>query len=395
VWEQLVSLVDKSLVIHESVEGSEPRLNMLETIRSYARERLEASGEADAVRRRHAAFFLAFAEAAEPKLHGPEQLAWHDRLEAEHGNLRAVQDWAQLEPDGAETTLRLAGALLWYWLVRGYFDEGRRALETGLAMSGPVPAAVRAKALNAAGHLAQYRRDFAHSAVLLEESMGLARSLRDERGAAAALSLLGETARFQGDLLRATELLEESLAIQRRIGDRWGSYHTLYRLGETALQQGQLDRSALLHEEGLKLRLEMNDTRGIGASLKCLGLLALTRREYTRAATFLRDGLIMSRATGNKLGVANCLEGLAAIALADGEPAGGARLLGAIEVLLESIGGSPQWGGRLRLERDLAEARSRLSTHAFEVAHTEGREMSLEHALDYALDAVALPQVTV
>ena len=123
---------------------------MLETIREFGLELIEASGEAAEVRRRHAVYYLQLAEEAESKLHGPDQVAWLDRLESEHDNLGAVVAWSQGEPDGAEMALRLASSLLWFWLVRGYYVEGRRAFEAALAARSEVPLMVRAKALRAA-----------------------------------------------------------------------------------------------------------------------------------------------------------------------------------------------------------------------------------------------------
>ena len=127
VLDGAASLLDKSLLREEQSARCEPRLLMLETIREYGLEQLEASSEAAEVRRRHAVYYLQLAEAAAPKLHGPEQVDWLDRLEAEHDNLGAVQAWTQAQPRGREQALRLASALLWFWLVRGYYAEGRRA----------------------------------------------------------------------------------------------------------------------------------------------------------------------------------------------------------------------------------------------------------------------------
>lgn len=383
----VASLVDKSL-LRRQPEG---RLLMLETIREYGLEQLEASGESAELRQRHALFYVQLAEAAEPALHGPEQVRWLDRLEAEHDNIRLAHAWTQSTPGGAELGLRLASAVLWFCLVRGYFDEGRRALEAGLRAPGTVSSAVRLKALCAAGHLAQVQRDFVRSAAWLHEGLDYARAARDTRGTAVCLSLLGETERFQGDLPEASALFEESLALQRQIGDRWGSYHTLYRLAETALEQGDLERSRLLHAEGLTLRRAAGDTRGIAASLKCLGLLALARADYAEASAMLREAVATYRATQNKLGIANCLEGLASIALVQARATDAARLLGAVESVLEGVGGSLQWGGRARFERDRAAVRAALEAHDFDVARAEGRALNLDQAVAYALGELSSP----
>ena len=152
---------------------------MLETIRAYAQEQLAASGETEIARDAHAAFFLALAEAAAPRLHGPEQLSWLERLETEHDNLRAALAWS-LERGETETALRLTGALGAFWRVRGHLSEGRawldRALAGGTAGGG---GALRAKALQEAGTLAWCQGDYGAATALLEESLARWRTLED------------------------------------------------------------------------------------------------------------------------------------------------------------------------------------------------------------------------
>jgi len=130
----IASLVDKSLLRQEPGPGGEPRYLMLETVREFVLEQVEASGEAQEVRRRHAAFFVGLAEAAEPKLRGREQLAWLEQLDAEQANLRAALEWA-IERGETETALRLAGTLHWFWYLRGHWNEGRSWLDRALALS--------------------------------------------------------------------------------------------------------------------------------------------------------------------------------------------------------------------------------------------------------------------
>src|SRR5207249_3024416 len=151
VLDLLTLLVDKSLVLIDEQDG-EARYRLLEPIRQYGRERLEASGEVRDAQARHAACYVALAERAEPELHGPRQLTWLRRLDRELDNARAALGWAEACGD-TETVLRLAGALWWYWWMRGHLREGQRWLEPALARDAAVPAAVRAKALCAAALL--------------------------------------------------------------------------------------------------------------------------------------------------------------------------------------------------------------------------------------------------
>jgi predicted ATPase len=174
--EGVSSLLDKSLLRQEVGPEGEPRFVMLETIHEYARERLEASGEAEEVRRLHAAYFLALAEEAEPELSGADQLACLERLEAEHDNMRAALSWSlEKEP---ETALRLAVALARFWEKRSYFSEGSRWLEAALRQSDRVEAATtdsatRARLLSEAGTFAFFRTDFDHAIELHGEALEL------------------------------------------------------------------------------------------------------------------------------------------------------------------------------------------------------------------------------
>jgi predicted ATPase len=150
----VASLVDKSLVRRNDDTGEEPRFSMLETIREYALELLEASGEVQLIRRRHAAYYLALAEESEPELTGPKQARWLVRLEREHANLRAALRCLRDQGDVEWQGLRLAAALWHFWWLRSYFTEGRAQLRAFLVLAGSsAPSAVQAKALHAAGEL--------------------------------------------------------------------------------------------------------------------------------------------------------------------------------------------------------------------------------------------------
>ncbi len=204
VLDGLASLRDQSLVQQEPAldPEDEPRFTMLETIREYALERLAANGETEETSRRHAGYYLALAEAAEPELRGPAQGVWLTRLETEHDNLRAALHWS-LESGAEETALRLGGALWRFWYMHGHLSEGRRWLEMALAKSSAVPASVQAKVFNGAGNLAYGQSDYARAAAWHEASLALQRDLGDKAGLAASLTNLGNIAWSQGDYVRA------------------------------------------------------------------------------------------------------------------------------------------------------------------------------------------------
>jgi predicted ATPase len=135
VLRECAALIDHSLAAREEGQDGLPRLRLLETIREFAFERLEASGQADLAQRAHAELFLALAEQSEPHLTGPDQTVWFDRLEVEHENLRAALSWAQTNEEW-DTALRL-GSVLWrFWAARGHLREGRQRLERLLSASG-------------------------------------------------------------------------------------------------------------------------------------------------------------------------------------------------------------------------------------------------------------------
>ena len=236
------SLLDKSLLRQEEGPEGEPRFVMLETIHEFARERLEASGEAEETNRLHAEYFLALAEGAEPELTGPDQLACLERLESEHDNMRAALQWSlEKEP---ETAFRLAGMLARFWEIRSDFSEGSRWLEAALRQSGRphtvTEAATRAKLLSEAGTFAYYRADFDHAVGLHGEALELYRDLGDDSGVAFALMCLGAQYGEKGDHERAAPFFEEALALSRRIGDRRNIVTTLQNLAEVERHEGQL-----------------------------------------------------------------------------------------------------------------------------------------------------------
>jgi non-specific serine/threonine protein kinase len=215
VLDGVASLVDKSLLRQDVQLSGEPRLVMLETVREYALERLVASGEADAIGRRHAEYFLSMAEWARSQLSGTEQVTWLNELEREHDNLRTALAWLR-EHGESELGLRLGGALWQFWSVRGHFAEGRAWLEELLRQpAAAARSAARANALNGAGSLAFSQGDDARAQLLFEESLAIWRELGDEREAAHSLSDLGRVAYERGDAAAALSLYEESLAAQR------------------------------------------------------------------------------------------------------------------------------------------------------------------------------------
>ncbi len=433
VLDVLSRLVDKSLVAAEPTPGGEGgvRYRMLEPVRHYARERLEASGEAFAkAQRRHAKYYLAEAEAAEPELTGPEQRRWLDRLEREHDNLRAALAWSlEHGEEEEELGLRLGGALRRWWYVRGHLSEGQRWLEEVLAKNPASVPALRARALEGVGWLAEAQGDYQRTRAAYEESLRLYRMSADKRGVAICLGNLGSVALFVGDHKRATTFLEESLAMLRKYGSerevacilndlgalvgasalsreeiaRAVSVYeealalsrkvkdaqviavSLNNLGFAKLAYGDRDQAAALIEEGLRLAREVGDMLDVALSLINLGLVALTRGEHERVRELIEESLTLLKEVGDKQRVADCLERMAGVAGARREAKRASRLWGAAQALREVIGAPLPPDERAILEPYLAAARAQLEEASWEAAFAEGQAMSLEEATEYAL----------
>jgi predicted ATPase/DNA-binding CsgD family transcriptional regulator len=421
VLDLLSRLVDKSLVVAEAGSQGALRYKMLEPVRQYAREQLEESGQADRARWRHVEFFLALVEDAEPELKGPRQVEWLDRLEEDHDNLRAAIQWA-LEQGETELALRLAASAAHSRYPRGYLTEGRRQLEAALAAEAGPPAA-RAKALTEVGWFSLEQSDYDQGQRFLEESLLMYRDLGDTYGVAHALECLSVAKARLGDYGLATQLQEESLALYRESGHKWGIAISLVNLGTYALKQGDFERATNLHEESLALLRVLGDVLHIGYVLGMLGQESLIQGQLQRSAalleesqsvlkqlgdkptlastlcnladTVLRQGdgmraaglykesLELAAEVGSRARVARCLEGLAEVALTHGRPARAARLWEAAKALRESIGSpqSPFDGSHPGHGDIVAAARSRRD----EAAWSEGRAMTPEEAIEYAL----------
>ena len=314
VLEGVISLLDKSLLQQTESEGEEPRLMMLETIREYGLEALATSGEMEAMRQGHAVYYLRLSEEAEPELDGPQQTVWLERLEREHDNLRVALRWLlergeaeQGTGDGREMALRLAGALQWFWQVRGHFSEGRTFLEQALTGSKEVASPVRAKALFAAAQLAHFQGDDGRAEALLEESLTLYRELKDLAGVAFSLHILGRVARTKGNLVEARSLFEEALALWKEVGDKKQIAFSLENLAMIESRQGEYTRGRALCEESLAIQRELGNKVGISDVLLQLAwILFVSQGHLATVHSLIGESLVLSREVGDKRGIADC-----------------------------------------------------------------------------------------
>jgi predicted ATPase/class 3 adenylate cyclase len=317
VLEELSSLIDKSLLHQEEEPSGEPRFRMLATIREYAVERLGPAEMEDA-QRQLTNYLVELAEAAEPELTAIDQVAWLDRLEREHENVRIAQRWCTATGN-LELSLRLGGALWRFWSTRGYGGEGLRWLDAALASHVPVAAAVRAKALNAAGNLARELSEYSRSESLHAESLEVCRGLGNTYGGADALNNLGLIAHLQGDNSTAQRYCRDGLRQFRAVGDKGGIAAAMNNLGNIASKLGYLRRAAALHAESLGLRRDLGDRRGIALSLNNLANVVLNRGNVEQATFLHKESLALRRELGDRAGIATSLTNLGNIARAQGD----------------------------------------------------------------------------
>ena len=343
VLDGLASLVDKSLLRQEDGRGGagptgEPRFLMLQTVLEYARERLEASDDLEAVRRRHAAYFLALAEQAEPQLYRSEQRAWHERLDTEHDNLRAALWWSVVGGD-AEYGLRLGGALWRFWWVRGYLSEGRRWLDELLKTTAATAlGVVRGRAMHGAAWLADGQGDIAQARALAEQSLSLFREADDKGGIAHALNLLAIITADQGQYEHAVAHAQESLALFQAIGHKPGTGSVLNELGIIAAEQGDYARATALYEQSLAVRQDAGDIRGIAASQTNLARLAREQGHFARAAALYERSVALFRELGGKSDLAAALNNLGEMARLLGDYVRAAALSGESVALRRTLG---------------------------------------------------------
>jgi predicted ATPase/class 3 adenylate cyclase len=379
----LQSLVEKSLLQHR-----DDRFWMLETIREYATERLEASGDAEELGRRHAEQFLALAEEAEPYLRrdSPE---WADRLEREHDNLRAALDWAEAAGE-SELVLRLAGAVSRFWYLKSHFAEGQRRLETALRVDGR-PTSARAKALNGAAVMALNIRDLPTARLRAEEARALHRALGDGWGAAYATVMIGNALAEGGDLTNARPILDESVRLFRELGDELYVLIASVNLAWVTGELGDVAAERAIHEENLRRARGLGNRRVEAGSLAQLAIFARDEGRLEDAIAMLRDAIRIEHGFGAVLDVAIDLGRLASVLALAGGPGAAAVLLSSSEALTQKVGaGVPWWAGR-RNEQTLTIIRAQLDEAATDEAWERGRLLTVDEAVSLALEAADQP----
>jgi predicted ATPase len=425
VLEGLASLVNNSLLRQGEIEG-EARFTMLETIRSYALERLKERGEMDALQERHALYFgVLVVEQSWKNLSSARALHWLNWLEREYDNIRATLAWSLSTPHGIRLASELVFALEWFWYRRGYVVEGGMWSERILASPYLKPGSLeRARTLLASGGMALWQGKQAESSVQNQEALALGHRHEDEFIVTVADMQLAvtyinmgrdhdavpllEEARmyfreqnylfFQaittihlgnvelglGQAEKARTLHEEALGMARIIEEPWLLTFALNNLGEVARVQGRYDLARSYYEQCEAMLRATGDTGDLARFVHTLGYIALHEGEYARAESKFRESLAMFRQLSNRRGMAECMAGLAGLKARQGQAEWGAVMLHAAEALLKSTGGAWWPADRVEVEANRQYIQNALGETELAAAQAKGKAMSLEQALLFA-----------
>jgi non-specific serine/threonine protein kinase len=398
--EELEQLRECSLIGVEE-RGGEVRYRLLETLREYAWEQLSAAGELAAVRTRHRDWYLQLAEQADATATKPEQKEWLTRLEGELENLRAALAWCQEEADanpagdGAEVGLRLAVALWSMCIRRGYLRECLQWLEGMLTRGDELPAGLRAEAFIRAAHMAHGRGDLSRSLTLLqsarreyEKVLTLARREGSRADVVRTLVPLIEIA-VHDDLDAAWNYGVEARQCLEEMDEPHALTRTLEGMARVALRRGDPRTARGLLEQRLAICRKLGASEQLVHALGAMGHLERDEGNYGQARAYYQESLLMRRELGSLLALAQSLEDMAVLAGRLGEAERAIRLLGAEEEFCETLGARPPVAIAAEYERTVTEGRAALGEAAFAARWAEGRTLTLEQAIDYALGGAA------
>lgn len=416
-------LAEQSLIRAETDRPGDTRYRMLETIRSFARERLLDVGEDAPVHLAHGNWVSGLVQDIYKVVLSPEAAHWLDICEREHDNIRTALSWS-LEHHDFTLGINIADRSWRFWEIRGHYTEGRTWLERCLESFTDAPPRLRALLLDGLGNITWKQGDIVTAARALEESLAIWRELGEETALNATLSNLGAVMERLGNLARAEELQREALALARKYGDEQDISLTLNNLATVLWNQGDLDGAQELLEESLGIKRRIGNIFGLAVSLTNLAILTSSKENLDQAISYMEEALSLDRQVGNRDGIADSLGNLASLVAQTGDLARAAQLdsealeirreLGdsiSIAYSLESIGGTTaragDWANALRLlaaanhlrdeiaaplpaaemeayESAVGLSRDGLTRDAFDLAWAEGQGLTLENAMDLA-----------
>jgi predicted ATPase len=430
VLEGIATLVDQNLLKQLEQPNGEARIGMLETIREYGLAQLAASGEIEAIRQQHIAYFVALAEGMESTLLGRRRKEGLVQLEADLDNLRAAVHWSQAATNGVEMGLRLAGALAWFAHFSNHANEVRGWL-LALLQHAAAPTRARAKALWGVGLMALILGGYQQAKSEFEESVTLWRNLGDQHGLAATLRELCAILHFldqpiaaqqcgeesvalwrainspwdlalaldnlafvvtaHGDKASARTLFAEELVLFEMVGDGWGQATALNGLGCVAGQQGDYVTARIHFTKALALRRTEAEKLTLAEALTMLGEVTQRLGEWETASDLYRECLIVAHENGSRGVIAHVLHQLGTLAQAQNQINRAVRLFSHAAALRTITGGLGSHTTTTPAEQAqaIAAARATLGEETFTVLWAEGQAMSLDQAIAFALSKPA------
>jgi predicted ATPase/class 3 adenylate cyclase len=383
VMNGLQSLLEQSLLTLDV--DDEPHYRMLETILEYALERLEASGEAGEIGRRHTLYYVGLVTEASRGLEEGHQTEWLARLTREHDNIRAALRRAHANHD-LETLLTLSASMWRFWWIRGYLREGRNWVDGALSTRGDADGALRANALNGAGNLAWALGDYDSAEARHREALTLRRAIGDRTGEVRSLNNLGAIAETRGRYGDAAQFYREALAIARETGSDWITALALGNLGGVQFLLGEREAGIAACEESLNLYHRLGDGVSENRTLNSLVYLLLEQQAFTRALPHAVRSLYLVRDAGIVENAAASLDNAAALLVGLGDAAHATMLWGAAEARREALDQAVPPNSVDDRARAMQAAREELGDDAFAAMLSEGRQLGGEAALTFAIE---------
>jgi non-specific serine/threonine protein kinase len=379
----LMDLVDSSLVLAGAGASGEARYRLLDVTREYAVERSTVAGEFEGLRRRHADYYLALAQRAEPELRGSQQRDWYARLHDDEANFRSALTWA-LKVGEAEAALRLAGALWMFWRWAGLFSEGRVWLDAALAIGEGCPLEVRCQGMWGAGWLAYHHGDYGRTGELGRQMLTILAGNDDQLLRRNALTLVGNSALAEERDEDAIAALQEALTLCESLGTSWHLATSLLNLGTTYLHAGDDAESRRLNERALAMYEELGDQHFAARARIQVGYAWLLTADTERAAGLMTRAMEMAAEIGDAWGMADGLEAIATLH-SESDPRQAALLAGAAAQLRERIAMRPHPPDGVINRRYLERARGLIGVAEFDAMWAKGAAMTPEEAVELAL----------
>jgi predicted ATPase/DNA-binding XRE family transcriptional regulator len=424
------SIMKKSLITANRIVGKETRYRFHETIGQFAREKLRTSGEMKIYCLRHLVFFAEMVVEAERSFKGADHALWYNRLDDEQDNLRAALTWFE-GVENAEIRLRFAAGLWRYWKNRGHIGEGRMHLKNileSIPLGSHRQSPAYARALTASGSLAYYEGDMSYSEQSRKEALAIFRNLDDKTGIADCLNGLGNTAISQGNYDLSSGFYKESLVIRKKLDDKWGVARLLGNLGLLAYFQSDFIQARSLHLESLALFRELRNEEGVVNELVNLGDVFYCQGDLSIASSFYEESAVIARKLKDQWGLAYAVKGMADVVFKQGDLATASSLFGecitvfhkgadyiGLPFAFESVAALACAKNKLEAatrifgvadalrkssnsplpppnhdayQMNLSILHQRLDPGQFEFAWTDGRSMTLDEAVAYALEVI-------